>query len=139
MNIKEVEALIKLIEKSSLTELTVQDKDFSVTLVRKGLETVIQEATGPAPAPVKAAAAAGTEKEITAPMVGTFYAAPNPKAEPFVQVGDKVSMDTVVCVLEAMKVFTEVPADMSGTITEILVSDGEFVEFGQPLFKIKTC
>ena len=76
--------------------------------------------------------------EITAPMVGTFYGAPDPKAEPFVKVGSKVTPNTVVCILEAMKLFSEIEAEVEGEITEILVNDGEFVEFGQPLFKVKT-
>ena len=76
--------------------------------------------------------------EITAPMVGTFYGAPDPKAEPFVKVGSKVTPNTVVCILEAMKLFSEIEAEVEGEITEILVKDGEFVEFGQPLFKVKT-
>ena len=71
-------------------------------------------------------------------MVGTFYIAANPESKPFVKVGDKVTADTTVCVLEAMKVFTEVPADIAGIITEVLVSDGDFVEFRQPLFKVKS-
>ena len=138
MDMKDVKGLIKLLEESSLTELKVQDKDFSVSLVRGMKGAAVPQAVVPVAAPAVAAPVAGeVEKEITAPMVGTFYAAPNPKSEPFVAVGDKVGVDSIVCVLEAMKVFTEVPADMNGTITEILVSDGEFVEFGQPLFKIK--
>ena len=75
--------------------------------------------------------------EITAPIVGTFYSAPDPKAPPFVKVGSAVTPNTVVCVLEAMKLFTEVEAMVEGEITEVLVKDGEFVEFGQPLFKVK--
>ncbi|MCI1821009.1 MAG: biotin/lipoyl-binding protein [Megasphaera sp.] len=133
---KEVEALIQMFENSSLTELKIKDKDFSIELIRTAAETVATEHAD-TPAVLPAAASSDVEKTITAPMVGTFYTAANPNAEPFVRVGDAVTIDTTVCVLEAMKVFTEVPADMSGTITKILVSDGDFVEYGQPLFKIK--
>ena len=71
-------------------------------------------------------------------MVGTFYCAPDPKAPPFVKVGSVVVPNTVVCVLEAMKIFSEVEAEVEGEITEVLVKDGDFVEFGQPLFRVRT-
>ncbi|MBV8381972.1 MAG: biotin/lipoyl-binding protein, partial [Planctomycetaceae bacterium] len=73
---------------------------------------------------------------IESPMVGTFYAASAPDAPPFVSVGSVVRPDTTVCVIEAMKVFTEIPAGLSGTITEVLVKNGQPVEFGQPLFHV---
>lgn len=91
----------------------------------------------PAPAVVAEPVTGGVEKIIAAPMVGTFYVAAHPGEEPFVHVGSEVTEDTTVCVLEAMKVFTEVPADLCGKITEVLVGDGEFVEYGQPLFKVQ--
>lgn len=75
--------------------------------------------------------------KITAPMVGTFYAAPEPGAVAFVKMGEKIKPDTVVCVLEVMKLFNEVEAQVTGEIVEILVKDGEFVEYGQPLFVVK--
>ena len=75
--------------------------------------------------------------EITAPMVGTFYSATEPGAEPFVKVGSKIDADSVICILEAMKLFTEVEADVSGEIVEILAKDGDLVEYGQPLFSVK--
>jgi acetyl-CoA carboxylase biotin carboxyl carrier protein len=133
VDIKDVEMLVKLLEGSSLTELKVRDKDFSVTLVRSNTSALAR----PTAVPGAVKVVGGEEKEITAPMVGTFYSAPTPKGEPFVAVGDTVDVDSIVCVLEAMKVFTEVPANLNGTITEVLVADGEFVEFGQPLFRIK--
>ncbi len=74
---------------------------------------------------------------LPAPMIGTFYAASEPGAEPFVKVGQKVQAGTIVCVLEAMKLFNEIEAGMDGEITEVLVKDGQFVEYGQPLFVIK--
>lgn len=94
-------------------------------------------AVQPAAAPAEAPQPGEHVVEITAPIVGTFYSAPDPKAPPFVKVGSAVTPNTVVCVLEAMKLFTEVEAMVEGEITEVLVKDGEFVEFGQPLFKVK--
>ena len=74
---------------------------------------------------------------INAPMVGTFYKSPSPEEDAYVQVGDKVSNDSTVCILEAMKLFNEIQAETSGEIVEILVEDGQMVEYGQPLFKVK--
>ncbi|SRR5690606_23865331 len=76
--------------------------------------------------------------KITSPMVGTFYKAPSPGADPYVTVGSKVKKDTIVCIVEAMKLFNEIEADVEGEIVEVLVEDGQLVEFGQPLFLVKT-
>lgn len=78
------------------------------------------------------------DHEIISPMVGTFYAAPSPESDSYVQVGSKVEKDTIVCILEAMKLFNEIEAEVSGEIVEILVENGELVEYGQPLFRVKT-
>ncbi len=78
------------------------------------------------------------DHEIVSPMVGTFYAAPSPESDPYVQVGSKVEKDTVVCIVEAMKLFNEIEAEVSGEIVEILVENGQLVEYGQPLFRVKT-
>jgi acetyl-CoA carboxylase biotin carboxyl carrier protein len=75
--------------------------------------------------------------KITSPMVGTFYAAPSPDAPPYVKVGDKVQKDTVVCIIEAMKLFNEIEAEVNGEIVEVLVQNGQLVEYGQPLFLVK--
>ncbi|MGB0333137.1 MAG: acetyl-CoA carboxylase biotin carboxyl carrier protein, partial [Planctomycetota bacterium] len=80
---------------------------------------------------------AGVE-EITSPMIGTFYASPSPDADPFTAVGDRVGDESVVCIIEAMKVMNEIKAECSGEIVEILVENGEPVEYGQPLFLVKT-
>lgn len=137
MNIKEIEELIHVFEQSKLTSLKVQDNEQTIEMAMK--ETAVSSVTEPeAVKPVvTTVAAAAKEETIVAPMVGTFYMAAHPGEEPFVHVGSDVTEDTTVCVLEAMKVFTEVPADMCGKITEILVKDGEFVEYGQPLFKVQ--
>ena len=75
---------------------------------------------------------------IKSPMVGTFYAAPNPESPAYVKVGDHVGPETTVCIVEAMKVFNQIPAEVSGKIVAVLVENGEPVEFGQPLFKVDT-
>jgi acetyl-CoA carboxylase biotin carboxyl carrier protein len=80
--------------------------------------------------------AAGAGLEIVSPTVGTFYQAAQPGDPPFVKVGDKVRSDTIVCIVEAMKVFNQIPAEVSGTIAKVLVQDGDAVEFGQPLFAV---
>ncbi|GAB6165844.1 acetyl-CoA carboxylase biotin carboxyl carrier protein [Thermostilla marina] len=93
-----------------------------------------------APAEKKPAAEADDENIaiIRSPLVGTFYAAPDPDSPPYVKVGDSVGPDTIVCIVEAMKVFNEIPAEISGKIVAVLVENGEPVEFGQPLFKVDT-
>jgi acetyl-CoA carboxylase biotin carboxyl carrier protein len=95
-------------------------------------------------APPATAAAAGQTappadenlEAVKSPMVGTFYSSPNPESPPFIKVGDHVGPTTTVCVIEAMKVFNEIPAEVSGQIVAVLVDNGEPVEFGQPLFKV---
>ncbi|WP_208588322.1 acetyl-CoA carboxylase biotin carboxyl carrier protein [Gracilibacillus suaedae] len=77
------------------------------------------------------------DHEIVSPMVGTFYSSPSPDKPVYVQVGDQVNEDSIVCIVEAMKLFNEIEADVNGTITEILAENGELVEYGQPLFRIK--
>ena len=94
-----------------------------------------------APAPAAEAAPEGPPpgtKEICSPMVGTFYRRPSPDEDPYVKVGDNIDGETVVCIVEAMKVNNEIKAEMSGEVVEVLVEDGQPVEFDQPLFRIKT-
>ncbi len=141
LSIDEVKELVKVLEESSLNKLELKYDDGKI-LLEKGM--VVQAVNDAAPVGVVAAPAAVPAKtgeqivEITAPLVGTFYSAADPKSEPFVKVGSKVTPNTVVCILEAMKLFSEVEAEVEGEITEILVKDGDFIEFGQPLFKVKT-
>lgn len=157
MNFKEIKELIDILDQSSLTEINIEDKTNVVNL-KKEKETEIitpqissqqpvQQYAAPSEAPAQSApstqdseASAQVDDDaqtITAPMVGTFYKSPSPEENPYVQVGDKVSNDTTVCILEAMKLFNEIQAEISGEITEILVEDGQMVEYGQPLFKVK--
>lgn len=143
LSLNEIKELMKLLEASPLTKIDLSYSDGHVVL-EKGAAPAVLPAPAAAPLPAAAAAApapAPTEPaqtvDITAPMVGTFYSAPDPKAPPFVKPGSHVTPSSVVCVLEAMKIFSEVEAEVEGDITEILVKDGDFVEFGQPLFRVK--
>jgi acetyl-CoA carboxylase biotin carboxyl carrier protein len=140
--------LIELMEAHHLTEIDLQQGDEKVKL-RRGGETTMPvpmptysapAATAPAAAPKAAAAPADGPNIVTikAPMVGTFYSRPNPQAEPFIKVGQRVSADTVICIIEAMKVFNEIPAEVSGKVVDILIDAEQPVDFGRPLFKIDT-
>ncbi|MBU7227168.1 acetyl-CoA carboxylase biotin carboxyl carrier protein [Staphylococcus pseudintermedius] len=153
MNFKEIKELIDILDNSNLTEINIEDKGTTINL-KKEKEIVTQQISAPqqmvAPTvtaePVQASAASvdtqATEadaslKTITAPMVGTFYKSPSPEESAYVQVGDQVTPDTTVCILEAMKLFNEIQAEVAGEIVEILVEDGQMVEYGQALFKVK--
>jgi acetyl-CoA carboxylase biotin carboxyl carrier protein len=152
LDIKEIKQIVDLMKRSSLTEFELQEQDFKLRICRSSGETVtmVQPAAPvavaqPAVAPQAAAAAPAAPSErvddpskwIKSPMVGTFYAAPSPDSDAFVKVGDKVAESTVVCILEAMKVMNEITAERSGTIAEIMVENGDSVEYGQPLFRLK--
>lgn len=144
---KRLERLVQLMIDNDLSELDLRDKDETVTLKRVG--------SAPTPGPTHPAPAAPTEGAgssgpppgvddrndgliaVESPMVGTFYTRPNPESDPFVKVGAAVGPDSVVCLIEAMKVFNEVQAGAAGTIERIVVEDGEPVEFGQRLFLIR--
>ncbi|QDT49425.1 acetyl-CoA carboxylase biotin carboxyl carrier protein [Symmachiella dynata] len=139
--------LIELMEAHGLTEVDVQNGEQRWKL-RRGPQDVMQmvpnaaayaAAPPPAPAgaPAEAAAVDDGTIEITSPTVGTFFTSPTPDDPPFVKIGSKVSGDTIVCIVEAMKVFNQIPAEVSGTITEVLVKNGDPVEFGQPLFRVR--
>ena len=131
MTIKEIEALGRMMKEYDLSELKVELKDCNVSL-RRGEKTVAAPGVV-APAPVAAAPA----KTIDSPLVGTFYRAASPDSDAFVNVGDRVTADTVIAIIEAMKVMNEIKAEKSGVIKEILVENGQPVEFGQPLFVIE--
>jgi acetyl-CoA carboxylase biotin carboxyl carrier protein len=135
--------LLQLMEKYGVTE-TQLTKDGESWKVRRGPKEVAAapaQVAAPLAAPAVAAAptpaTATPGKTIDAPTVGTFYSAPNPEEPPFASVGTKVDADTIVCTIEAMKVFNQIPAEKSGTIVEVLVENGDPVEFGQPLFRIE--
>ena len=138
LNLAEIQALIKTLDNSSIEKFEYECDEYRLSL-KKGSSTVAVKKTQAEPV-VEEEAADAEEKElieITAQMVGTFYSATEPGAEPFVKVGSKIDADSVICILEAMKLFTEVEADVSGEIVEILAKDGDLVEYGQPLFSVK--
>ena len=145
-NIEEIKELMALLENSSLSALEVQQDDVKVRLEKPAV-TVAAPVAVPAPAPVAAPAPAAAPaaapapadagKAINAPIVGVFYAAPSPDSEPYVSVGKRVKKGDVVCIIEAMKCMNEIQAEEDGEITAILATNGELVEYGQPLFAIK--
>ena len=139
LNIAEIQALIKTLDNSSIEKFEYECDEYRLSLKKASSEVVVKAAQAE-PVVEEAAADEAEEKElieITAPMVGTFYSAAEPGAEPFVKVGSKIDADSVICILEAMKLFTEVEADVTGEIVEILAKDGDLVEYGQPLFSVK--
>ncbi|TDM04330.1 acetyl-CoA carboxylase biotin carboxyl carrier protein [Macrococcus carouselicus] len=147
MNLEQIKELIKVLEDSSLTTIEIEDNEQKVKLFKESkiAEVAAQPVQVAEPAQqlqeieVEAVPAQAEEvtQTINAPMVGTFYKSPSPDKGPYVNVGDKVSADSIVCILEAMKLFNEIQAEVAGEIVEILVEDGQMVEYGQPLFKVK--
>jgi acetyl-CoA carboxylase biotin carboxyl carrier protein len=149
IDLETVRQLATLMREHELAELEVEQEDMVVRLRKTGapapaavsLVPVAAPLAAAAPAPAPAAAPAGAKKEdlpaILSPMVGTFYVASGPDAAPYVKVGDHVSEDTVVCMIEAMKVFNEIRAETTGTIEAILVKNAQAVEFGQRLFVVR--
>jgi len=149
IEMRKLRELVRLMKDNDLCELHLRDQDEQVTLRRPEPGSPVQAipesaAQQPAQAANTAAAplagqAESTENlnEIVSPMVGTFYTAPSPDAEPFVRVGSRVEPETVVCVIEAMKVFNEIKAETTGTIEKILVGNGQAVEFGHVLFSVR--
>ncbi len=151
MNIKEIRQLVKLMMQNELTELNVEEGENRIHLKRQG-EQVFAAPPAPAPAapatapagPAPAETAPAEEPEapsdlvdVKSPMVGTFYTAPSPDSEPFVTEGDSVEPETVVCVVEAMKVMNEIKAECAGTVVEVCAQNAQPVEYGQPLFRVK--
>jgi acetyl-CoA carboxylase biotin carboxyl carrier protein len=157
IDIRKLKELVRLMTASDLTELDLRDKDEQVTIRRASPQVAPQvihaapvihqapvaaPAAAPAPSAAPAAAAAAPAADeglvaIESPMVGTYYASPSPDKPPFVSVGGQVGPNSVVCLVEAMKIFNEIKAERSGTIVKVLVQSGQAVEFGQPLFMIK--
>lgn len=168
LKVQEIRELIKLIDQSSIDEFTYETNGTSVTMKKtthedatrtvptavsieqpvvreiveeqKNKEEVIpneKETIRKADMPVNGNVS-NYDHEIVSPMVGTFYSSPDPDSDPFVTVGSHVDSNSVVCIVEAMKLFNEIEAEVSGEIVEILVDNGELVEYGQPLFRVKT-
>lgn len=153
-----IRKLVELMKEHDLSEIDLRESRQRIRICR-GPKEGPRPAYGPpppppppplpAPAPAGAAAAGGSSKGtpaadgphiaiVKSPMVGTFYTRANPKAEPYVKVGDRVDTTTVICIIEAMKVFNEIPAEVRGKVVAVLCEDGEAVEFDKPLFKVDT-
>lgn len=149
LSIEEIKQLIELIDSSNVDELELEVKDTKLklkkntgTITSEPLVSQVQAAPQVQPAqPVVNTSEVSHEAEnlevITSPMVGTFYASRTPEDPPFTSPGSKVTKDSVICIIEAMKLFNDITADMDGEIAEVLVTNGELVEFGQPLFKVR--
>lgn len=157
LKIQEIIEIMKAMGDSNLDEFEYEQDEFKLKLKKHKNEVVYQQAPAAVNYEVKQVtspvveAKSGTEQQekpsevaadanlhrIESPMVGTFYAAPSPEDEPYVKVGDKVNENTVVCIVEAMKLFNEIEAEVKGEIVEVLVENGQLVEYGQPLFLVK--
>jgi acetyl-CoA carboxylase biotin carboxyl carrier protein len=155
-DVRRVRRLVELMQEFDLAEIDLRQAEQRIRL-RKDQEPVIVPggyvpAAGPAHAPANPQAPlpsapgptpppgggdAANVQYVTSPMVGTFYHSPNPDSPPFIKVGDQVGPDTVVCIVEAMKVFNEIPAEVSGKVTAILVENAAAVEYGQKLFRVE--
>ncbi len=148
MDIRKIKKLIELLEASSLTEIEIVEGEESVRLVRGGQVQAMPLAAPPVALAAAPAAAPAVEEEeeedqipegepVLAPMVGTFYAASGPEAQPFVSLGQTVGIGDTLCIIEAMKMFNQIEADISGTVVAILAENGQPVEYDQPLFIIR--
>ncbi|MEM6691523.1 MAG: acetyl-CoA carboxylase biotin carboxyl carrier protein [Planctomycetota bacterium] len=143
-DVERIRQIIELMEAHDLTEVDLQQGEEKIKLGRGGMAAAPMIPAAPMPAapaglPADAAASAAPSNTVTidSPMVGTFYSKPNPEAKSFVSVGDTVGPDTIVCIIEAMKVFNEIPAECSGKVVEILASEADAVDFGKPLIRIE--
>ena len=151
MDIKKIQELVKLLNKTNIGEITIEEKDFKITIKQKKEAT--QHFSSPqvqpqfqlpasAPPPKTESKTEEVVKEenlvtIKSPMIGTFYRQPGPGKPIFVNVGDEVSVGSVVCIIEAMKLFNEIESEVSGKIVKVLVEDASPVEFDQPLFLVE--
>ncbi len=151
MDLKDIKAIIDLMKKNSITEFELEQQDSKLRL-KRGLnggspamqdpDTIpVTSLSLPVPAatsiPVPAPVVNTGEIDIKSPMIGTFYRSPSPESASYVEVGTEVTPDSVVAIIEAMKVMNEIKAEVKGVITQILVENGKPVEFGQPLFKVR--
>lgn len=159
MNLTEIQDLIKFVAKQKVTEVEIEKKDFKITIKSQKEEVHVAHVAAPAPvqvaapapvaaapAPAPAAAAAAPAKEtvdeskyitIKSPMIGTFYRSSSPESDSFVNVGDSIKEGDVLCIIEAMKLFNEIEAEVSGKVVKVLVDDASPIEFDQPLFLIE--
>ena len=154
MELKDIKAIIDLMKKNDLAVFKLEKEGFKLELETHRPPGPLMAAVpshqvvtaapvpnlstnAPSGAPAVAAEKKPAFKEIASPMVGTFYQAPSPDSAPYVQEGQHITEETVVCIIEAMKVMNEIKAEVEGVITEVLVENGTPVQFGQPLFRVK--
>jgi acetyl-CoA carboxylase biotin carboxyl carrier protein len=146
VDLKDIKAIIDLMQKNGLTAFEMEKDGLRISLAKEtgyapamayAAPSAAAAAAPAAPAPAETPAPAASGKEIPSPMVGTFYSSPSPESPSFVKAGQKVTPDTVVCIIEAMKVMNEIKAEVSGTITEVAAENGQPVQFGQALFRYK--
>ncbi|MEI3611749.1 acetyl-CoA carboxylase biotin carboxyl carrier protein [Pseudogracilibacillus sp. SO30301A] len=163
LKVQELREIIRLIDQSSISEFVYENDGSSITIKKttEDKQVNVREEVIQTPPVVQVPVAQKKEEavkeepkqeadtdvvttddenivEIVSPMVGTFYRKPSPESDPYVKVGDKIDESTIVCIVEAMKLFNEIEAETTGEIVEVLVGDGELVEYGQALFKVKT-
>jgi acetyl-CoA carboxylase biotin carboxyl carrier protein len=154
VDLKDIKAIIDLMKKNAISEFELEKQDFKIRLKRgicsaSGVQ--VDDSLGvnhipgnmsasPAALPIGAAptAAASGELEVKSPMIGTFYRAPSPEAAAYVEIGTEVTPESVVCIIEAMKVMNEIKAEVRGIISQVLVENAKPVEFGQPLFRVRS-
>jgi acetyl-CoA carboxylase biotin carboxyl carrier protein len=152
VDLKDIKAIIDLMRKNSVSEFELEKQDFKIRLKRGG-SGIAQPATfddaplvnySPNPntpnsltSSAAPASVLSNDSEIKSPMIGTFYRAPSPESGNYVEIGTEVNPETVVCIIEAMKVMNEIKAEVKGVITQVLVDSAKPVEFGQPLFKVR--
>ena len=153
MDIRKIKKLIELLEESGIAEIEIREGEESVRISRQSQGTPvvtqsIMPPAAPAPAPAPAAAPATPQEPagaqtlppghvVKSPMVGVFYRSPSPGAKPFIEVGQRVAVGDILCIIEAMKMLNQIEADKAGTVVAILVENGQPVEYGQPLFVIE--
>ncbi|NNE18536.1 MAG: acetyl-CoA carboxylase biotin carboxyl carrier protein [Myxococcales bacterium] len=146
LDLEQLRELIRLLDEANLTEIEVEHDEDRIRVRRDpallpasaGVESVAQStARGPEPVGVAAAPEDDDGAYVTSPFVGTFYRAPSPDGDPFVDVGDSVAQGQVICIVEAMKLMNEIEAEAAGTIVEVLVENGKPVEYGDRLFRIE--
>jgi len=154
VDLKDIKAIIDLMKKNSITEFELEQQDSKLRLKRglsNGASSVAQSDEQPVPvmpqivtaqtplvsAPVVSVPVATGEIDIKSPMIGTFYRSPSPESSSYVDVGTEVNPESVVCIIEAMKVMNEIKSEVKGIVTQLLVENGKPVEFGQPLFKVR--
>jgi len=147
MELKQIRSIIDLMTRNDLAEFELEKEDFKIRIVKSGGNAPASTMVTAAPAPVAAPSPAAAENAVTeapegtlihSPMVGTFYRAPSPESPPFVDVGSAVEPESVVCIIEAMKVMNEIKAELKGKVIEVLAENGKPVEFGQPLFRVQS-